>query len=317
RHTSGLTPTPRTFLVRALARHWCHRLAHATLGRPHPGRNALEPLVNIARLRIRAGDGTTAWTILETLHQAVTDQATVTTDGITIDTAALTATATEHAELRQWTWTVLLGTGAHALATANRWDDARQRLEHHHGIGHRMLDGRQIAVISHALAGRHHDAAELLRTTTPGEPWENAVTIVLNLLCTTTTGGHDASPFPPGHVRSPGMEVFWTRHDLSIIDALGIDHPTTKAVANDLLLRTTDGYAAREVLAHTGCHRLAGNRRRQRLLAVVNDCGLDRGHIPTTGLTRINQLLDAAESAIRHPSDPSAPHSSLTGSAAR
>jgi hypothetical protein len=289
-----------------LARHWCHRLAHAALSRPHPGRNALEPLVNLARLRIRADDGTTAWAILETLYQAVTDQTTVTIDGISIDTTALPAGATEHAELRQWTWTVLLGTGARALSSANRWDDARQRLEHHHGIGHRMLDGRQIAVISHTLAGQHHHAADLLRTTKPGEPWENAVTTVLNLLCS-TTGGHDASPYTPGHARSPGMEVFWTRHDLSVIDALGIDDPTAKAVANDLLDRTTDGYVAREVLAHHGCHHLAGKSRRQRLLAVVNDCGLDRGHIPATGLARINQLLDATESAIRRPDDASAP----------
>jgi hypothetical protein len=287
-----------------LARHWCHRLAHATLSRPHPGRNALEPLVNLARLRIRAGDGTTAWTILETLYQAVTAQATVTIDGITIDTTALTAGATENAELRQWTWTILLGTGAQALASANRWEDARQRLEHHHGIGHRMLDGRQIAVISHTLAGRHHDAAELLRTTTPGEPWENAVTTLLNLLGA-TTGEHDTLQYLPRQHRLPGTQVFWTRHDLSVIDAVGIDHPTAIAVANDLLDRTTDGYASRDVLAHPCCHHLAGNR--QRLIAIVNDCGLDRGHIPATGLIRINQLLDATESAIRRPSDPSAP----------
>jgi hypothetical protein len=113
-------------------------------------------------------------------------------------------------------------------------------------------------------------------------------------------------------------QPMWTRHDLSVIDALGIDHPTATAVANDLLDRTTDGYATREVLAHPGCRQLAGNRQRQRLLAVVNDCGLDRGHIPATGPTRLNQLLDTTESAIRRPSDPSAPHRGLmTGIAAR
>ncbi|SDT11876.1 hypothetical protein [Actinoplanes derwentensis] len=294
-----------------LAHHWCHRLAHATLSRPHPGRNALEPLVNLARLRIRDGDGATAWTILETLYQAVADHATVTIDGITIATTALTASATEHAELRQWIWTVLLGTGAHALASANRWDDARHRLEQHHGIGHRMLDGRQIAVISHTLARRHHHAADLLRTTMPGEPWENAVTTVLNLLCT-TTGAHDGPPYLPSRHRAPGTEVFWTRHDLSVIDALGIDHPTATAIANNLLDRTNDGYAARDILAHPGCHHLSGNRQRHRLLKIVNDCGLDRGHIPTTGLNRINRLLDATESAIRSPGGPIGLRSSLT-----
>jgi hypothetical protein len=139
--------------------------------------------VNLARLRIRAGDGTTAWTMLETLHQAVTDRTTVTIDGIDINTADLTNTHHDHQELRQWTWTVLLGTGSHALASAGRWDKARRRLEEHHGIGQRMLDGRQIAVISHTLAGRHTQASALLRGTVPGEPWENAVTSCLDLLC--------------------------------------------------------------------------------------------------------------------------------------
>ncbi|BCY07291.1 hypothetical protein [Actinoplanes sp. L3-i22] len=284
-----------------LARHWCHRLAHATLSRPHPDRNALEPIVNLARLRIRAADGTTAWTILETLHQAVTDRTTVTIDGITITTADLTPTGDAHQELRQWVWTVLLGTGAHALASADRWDEARQRLEHHHGIGQRMLDGRQIAVISHILAGRTNRADHLLRTTVPGEPWENAVTGCLNLLCPHTDRA-DTSQLHRRLEPEPGQLVFWTRLQLSLIDAAGIEQPEAATLALDLLHHAhRDGYAARDVLAHPGCRKLATAEQVRSLRQVVRACGLDRGRIPTESLAQLNRLLIRIEQVIRSP----------------
>lgn len=284
-----------------LARHWCHRLANATLSRPHPDRNALEPVVNIARLRIRADDGTTAWNILESLYRAVTDRTAVTIDGITINTADLTPTGDAHQELRQWVWTVLLGTGAHALASADRWDEARQRLEHHHGIGQRMFDGRQIAVISHTLAGRHTKADQLLRTTTPGEPWENAVTRCLTLLCT-HTGRADTSQFHRGLEPEQGQLVFWTRLQLSLIDAAGIDQPEAAAVATDLLHHAhRDGYAARDVLAHLGCRKLATAEQVRSLKQVVRACGLDRGRVPTESLAQLRRLLIKVEQVIRSP----------------
>lgn len=245
-----------------LARQWCHRLARTALASRHPGRFALEPVVNLARLRIRAGDGATAWAMLETLYGAITDRATVTIDEITIATADLTPTRESHRELREWAWKVLLGTGAHALASANRWDEARDRLAHHRGVGKRMLDGRQIAVISHALAGRAHQAHAMLRDTIPGEPWENAVTHCLTLLCTParhTDGSmlyHENSP-------QPGLAVFWTRLGLNLIDASGPDHPNARALAARLVHHAThDGYAARDVLTHPSCRQAATSDQR-------------------------------------------------------
>src|ERR1700683_1931799 len=73
-----------------LARQWCRQLAKATLTNCRDGRYALEPVVNIARLHIRAGDGLQAWTLLEKLLQAATDRASITIDGIDIPVADLT-----------------------------------------------------------------------------------------------------------------------------------------------------------------------------------------------------------------------------------
>jgi hypothetical protein len=177
-----------------LARHWCHRLARIAL-RHHPQNaryaiHSLEPIVNLARLRTRAGDGLGAWSLLENLYQAVASRTDTVIDGIEITAAHLTSSPDAHREVRTWLWAVLLSDGARALAVAGRWGEAHWRLERYKGIGHRMLDGRQIAVIAHATAGNHDEALALLHVTQPGQPWEAAVTACLTLLCQALLGIH-------------------------------------------------------------------------------------------------------------------------------
>nr|WP_221383155.1 hypothetical protein [Actinoplanes polyasparticus] len=281
-----------------LARQWCHQLARLALAGHQPGRFALEPVVNLARLRIRAGDGPTAWKMLEALHQAVTDRATVTVDGLSITAADLTATPESHRELREWSWKVLLGTGSHALASAKRWDEACERLAHHRGIGKRMFDGRQIAVISHSLAGRTAEAQAMLRDTIAGAPWENAVTSCLSMLCIPTDNADTDTLYhqqPPGE----GLAVFWTRLGLSLIDALGHHHPQSQVIAIRVLRHSTkDGYAARDVLAHAGCRRTATDEQVRQLHHVVHACGLDQGHLSAGSISRITNLFERIEPLI-------------------
>jgi hypothetical protein len=148
-----------------LARTWCHRLATVALAHDHEPQHALEPIINLARLHIRAGNGLAAWALLEGLFQAIDTRTDTTIDGITIPAALLTDTPGAHVEARKWLWTVLLGTGAHALATAGRWDEASQRLRQYKGVGARMLDGRQVAVIAHAVADRNEQARAMLAAT--------------------------------------------------------------------------------------------------------------------------------------------------------
>ncbi|BEL10779.1 hypothetical protein Q0Z83_089700 [Actinoplanes sichuanensis] len=282
-----------------LARRWCHRLARLALTGRHPGRFALEPVVNLARLRIRVGDGTTAWEMLEALYQAITNRATITIDGLIIATADLTHTGESHRELRQWAWKVLLGTGAHALASAHRWDEAGERLTHHRGIGQRMLDGRQIAVIAHTLAGRTTEATTLLHDTTPGQPWENAVTDCLYLLCTAIDHNAAYTTYyqqPPGE----GLAVFWTRLGLSLIDALGHHEPQAKALVTRVLHHATDdGYAARDALAHQACREAATDNQVHQLRRVVRACGLDQGFLNPDYTDQLTTLFSQVEPLIR------------------
>ncbi|MFI5495253.1 hypothetical protein [Actinoplanes sp. NPDC051859] len=286
-----------------LARQWCHRLARTTLAQRHDGRYALEPIVNLARLHTRAGNGTTAWTLLETLYHAVTDRTDITIDGIDIPTTDLTTTSEAHHELRAWLWTVLLSTGAHALAAAERWDDAFHRLAQHRGIGHRMLDGRQIAVITHLTAGRHDPARTLVQTTRAGEPWEAVVTRGLHLLCTSTisrTEAHEVCALYLTLDPHPAHTVFRTRLGLTLVDALNGHHDAaaTRLTADLIHHALQDGYAARDVLAHPASRSVASAQNLRRLTGLLDSCGLDRGELPKAHLAPLAAALDAAEQVL-------------------
>jgi len=296
----------------ALARAWCHRLALLAIEHDHDPQHALEPVVNIARLHIRAGEGPAAWNLLETLFQAVETQTDVTIDGLTIPVTRLTRDPASHAKTRRWLWGVLLGTGAHALATAGRWDEASTRLAEHKAIGERMLDGRQVTVISHATAGRHQQARTMLNATRPGEPWENAVTAVLHLHISDSSQGE---PRPAELVKAAlaahqtlgpietGLTVFHTRLDLTLLDALGANHPNGERITTDLVHHAVnDGYAARDVLAHPGCLTRASPAQINHLSQLVADCGLGRRTIDPEHRSTLNQALETAESVITHQS---------------
>jgi len=140
-----------------VARAWCHR--HASLyfaARPLAAaatRSGLEPLVNLARLHIRAGDGDTAFQLLDELYHAVETRTDTTIDGTTVPLATLVANDAGHDHARRWLWTVHLSDGTRALTTSGRWYEAYQHLRRRNGIGNRMLDGRQVAIIDHLVDG--------------------------------------------------------------------------------------------------------------------------------------------------------------------
>ena len=290
-----------------LARTWCHRLATAALDHGSDPQHALEPIVNLARLRVRAGDGPAAWTLLETLFQAIDTRTDTVIDGLIIPAARLTEAPGAHTKARTWLWAVLLGTGAHALASAGRWDEASRRLAQYNGVGIRMLDGRQIAVIAHATAGRHRHARAMLDATQPGEPWENAVTACLLLLT--------AGPDPRGDQAStvltayhalgpakPGLTVFHTRLGLTLVDALDKDHPAAEQIAVELIQYAAgDGYAARDLLTHPTCLAAAPYQRVSQLKTLVSTCGLDTGTLPAAQLRALLRALDIAESVLTRP----------------
>lgn len=294
-----------------LARQWCHQQVNIFL-RAHPlgaqeARLALEPITNLARLYIREGQGERAFALMDTLFTAVSSRSAVNVDDIDIP-ADLTNAPEVHEEIRRWLWAVLLATGARALAAAGRWAEARTRLERYKGIGRRMLDGRQVAIIAHAVAGDHDGALALLADTTPGEPWENAVTACLTTHCRRTSGIATLDNLLDHYhhlgTAEPGLTVFRTRLGLSFIDAIGtVDTPPARRIAAELINHTTaaqDGYAARDVLAHAGCRELLTDNQTRELVDLVDECALGRGTIPVPLMAELLAAISSVEQVLVH-----------------
>ncbi|MCX5327823.1 hypothetical protein [Streptomyces sp. NBC_00140] len=295
-----------------LARAMCHRHAAAYLSScPLPATGAiraLEPMVNLARLQIRAGRTDEGRQQLLDLYEAVGASAAVSFEGITVP-AHLTCTEDERREVRAWLWRVVLADGTRSLTTTGRWSEALAHIEQHRGVGARMLDGRQVAVIAALTSGQTSLAEELLAVTAPGEPWEQAVTECLMTLCL-----RDADKPAEGaltsltnaylnHEAKAGTTVFDIRLGLTVLDASGpAEHPEARLLIDDLVRRATDarnGYAAREVLAHPLFGVLAKDAQRQECEDLRRSCALDSGVLPEVLHRDLATALDTGEMVLR------------------
>ncbi|MGW2477006.1 hypothetical protein [Streptomyces sp. NPDC001665] len=250
-------------------------------------RYALEPLVNLARLRIRDGDGPGAYHLLDSLNRAVRSQTEAVIDGRATSFQHLTTSAADYQQVCQWLWAVLLGDGTRALVAAGQWDRARAHGEQHRGVGQRLLDGRQVEVLARCLGGQPLEALGFLNKTTLAESWEHPVAACLAVLCLTAAGR-----CPDGPVQrmvehylelgtDPELVVFRTRVGLATLD-LARHTRQTEALCRLTHEATTsgDGYVARDLLAHPVCLQEMSHEERQSLTAVVASAGLGLGHIP-------------------------------------
>ncbi|MGD6751948.1 hypothetical protein [Streptomyces sp. BH105] len=284
-----------------LARTLCWRHAEVFLrARPlgaQEARYALEPLVNLARLRIRDGDGPGAYHLLDSLNRAVRSQTEAVIDGRTVSFQHLTTLAADHQQVCQWLWAVLLGDGTRALVAAGQWDRARAHSEQHRGVGQRLFDGRQVEVIARCLGGQPLEALGFLDGSTLTESWEHTVAACLAVLCFTAAGRRPVGPVQK-MVKyyleldaAPELAVFRSRVGLAVLDL----SPTAQQA--EVLLHLTheattsgDGYVARDLLAHPVCRQEMSPDEHQSLSAAVASAGLGQGHIPAP-LER--RLLDA------------------------
>jgi hypothetical protein len=296
-----------------LARSLCWRHAEAYL-RTRPlgaqvARYGLEPLVNLSRLLTRAGQGEAAYHLLDSMFQAASTRSDLVIDGRTVSFGTITGSEDELRELRQWLWMVMLADGARALASIGKWSAAFDQLQRHRGIGGRMLDGRQVAVIARFAEGRVEDALTVLEETTPAEPWEKAVTACLVVMCrreaaipaereVTRLVDHYRQLDP-----TAGLAVFHTRLALSVVDVIaGVDDSLADRVTADLLREAVtgnDGYVARDVLSHARCTELLTSRQAHQLRDVVDSCALDQGTLPAALLTELDATLDVAEGTLK------------------
>lgn len=291
-----------------LARAWCHRHAAAYLRhRRHDARTArlaLEPLVNLARLHIRAGDGESGYLLINTLFEAIRTGTDIVIDGIDVPAEALHA-ADHDQKLRQWLYTVHLADGTRALTSAGRWHDAQRHLRARNGISRGMLDGRQVAVIAAIVAGEIDSALTLIAEAKPSQPWEAVVGSCLTLLCTEDP---DRKARPSlttiSLYRRLSLDalqvVFSTRLGLSIIDALSNAGPHVIGLLEPLFdnVRSAhDGYAARDLLTHSGCSAALTSAQHHQLACIVAASGLGRA-LPQLLHERLEVAITTCETVI-------------------
>ncbi|MER8104621.1 hypothetical protein [Kitasatospora sp. NPDC094016] len=288
------------------ARELCHRHAALYLTRgPLSATSAirgLEPIVNLARLHIRAGHHQRGHQLLLDLYRAVTTATETTLDGITIP-AHLTEPSEQRTELIAWLWRVVIADGTRALTSAGRWTDALRHIEAHHGIGQRILDGRQTAVLAAATTGDLPAALALLAATEPGAPWEDAVTAVLTALC--RPGDLKAAGTAADHYLSlqptEGLAVFTTRLALTILNICGLASVTGRDLLGHLANRTSeagDGYALRDLLTHQGVHDRLEPGRTAALEQALAACALGSGAMPTDLRDRLENALASAAAVL-------------------
>ncbi|WP_020123794.1 hypothetical protein [Streptomyces canus] len=291
----------------------CRQHAAAYLdAAPLPGKaaiRALEPIINLARLAIRAGqhdDGRS--TLLQLFDAVSTNTPTSLFENVAVP-SGLTSTATDRQEVRAWLWRVLLADGTRALTTAGRWTEALAHVDAHHGVGQRMLDGRQVAVLAALTVGDTARAHSLLADTTPGEPWEVAVTDCLSIMCHRTAGlpwQHTLQNLVIQHLRAlqgDDLTVFNTRLGLATLDLFtSPEGPEAHLVVEELhqrAIKTSDGYAAREILAHPRCAALATDRETQECRTLLTACALDVGRIPDKLRDQLDQAVRTSDHTIR------------------
>jgi len=246
-----------------LARDLCWRQIYLFATGPGPyepatAKLALQPLINLARLHARDGNPNTAYHLHEALLRAARSRGDLHIDGHLVPLSTLIADSDHHAEIIQWLWTVLLSSGLHALCAAGRWSDAHQHAAHHNGIGQRLLDGRQIAIIDHAITGRHADAEDLLDGSETAEEWEHGIATSIRVL-TRILAGHNverlAATMTAAYLAlnpDPRTTTFRLRLGLTVADLVHTSHQTPPPIAlEEQLLDDAchDAYLARDLLA--------------------------------------------------------------------
>ncbi|OJF11172.1 hypothetical protein [Couchioplanes caeruleus] len=292
-----------------LARTWCHRHVNLYLSQaPLNGSNvriALETVVNLARLRIRAGDGDDAYSLLTDLYQVVHGHAPAVIDGLELRPEQLPTDPLARDQTISWLRDIMLADGTRALTVAGRWDDALAHVRRCDGIGPTLHEGRQVAVIALTMQGDRAAAAALLRETTIKQPWELVVRDLLQNWHAQTTGVDRPTDQAELLGRSleipsaPGLSVFRTRLCLAAID-LATEVPpavvenTISRLVTDVL-RGEDANAALDLHQH----RAVGPEHHGKLMRLINASGLGIGRIPEMARDSLSSALDLAAMAIR------------------
>ncbi|MBQ1017976.1 hypothetical protein KBX71_08870 [Micromonospora sp. D93] len=291
-----------------LARTWCHQHANLYLSKAplngHTARFALEPVINLARLRIRDGDGDGAHRLLTDLHTAIVSGRHAVIDELEIHPQQLTADPDEIQQIINWLRGILLSDGTRALTLSGRWADALDHVQHYDGICPTLLDGRQVTIVAHLMQGNGIEAADLLSRTKIEQPWEQTVHDLLQSWHATTIRGTPTTDHAglidraSAAAAGRGTSVFRVRISLTALD---LSTGVPPYVADELIKLLTadvigdgDANAARDLLNHPA----VGPEHHRPLSQLIEASGLGRGSLPDTAQESLSIALALAGSVI-------------------
>ncbi|MEU8182072.1 hypothetical protein AB0B86_15040 [Micromonospora sp. NPDC049047] len=291
-----------------LARTWCHQHANLYLSRTplngHTARFALEPVINLARLRIRDGDGDGAHRLLTDLHTATVSDRHAVIDHLEIHPQQLTADPGELQQIIDWLRGILLSDGTRALTLSGRWADALAHVQHYDGISTALLDGRQATIVAHLMQGNGIEAADLLSRTKIEQPWEQTVHDLLHSWHATTIRGTPTTDYAALIDRASataagrGISVFRVRLSLT---ALELSTGVPPHIADDFIkrlaadvIRDEDANAARDLLNHPA----VGAEHQGSLGLLVESSGLGLGTLPDAARDPLSLAVALAGTVI-------------------
>jgi hypothetical protein len=267
---------------------------------------SLMPLVNLSRLLTRDGHGEAAYDLLTRLNRAARQRAKTEIHGRAVDVSALTAADDDHRQVCQELWVTLLVDGARALASTGRWTQAAEAMAQHRGIGNRLLDGRQIKIMSLMEQGLDQQARDMIDATQPTEPWENAIALVLRAHCRPA-----AVPDPRAdldHALSecavllthpdPSTALFQTRTGLAALE-LDPNGPHASPISGLVAkVARLDAYAAREARNHPVARAALSTDQKDALSTVITAAGLGTGVLRTRHMQSLTNAVTLAESEL-------------------
>jgi hypothetical protein len=269
-------------------------------------RHMLEPVLNLARLQLRASDGDQALRLLQAMFQAVKTSTDLVVDGRTLPLTDLAVTRTELHKLREWVWLHLIGEGVRALALAGRWGDAVAHAHAHRGIGLHLMDGRQATIVAHCLNADLAAAWASLAESTPEQPWELQVVSCLKVMCanpdSTSRRGAVTATITRFVERQPTPGYAFFRAQLGLTVTTLADTVDSDAASRVLaqvvgeVIESEDGYAAREVLRYRDMQTAVTDEQRAALTDLMNASGLGIGTLPEP---LRQSLLDATHAAAQ------------------
>ncbi|SDG41366.1 hypothetical protein SAMN05421505_10452 [Sinosporangium album] len=269
---------------------------------------SLMPLVNIARLLIREGDGDAAYDTLHRLYRAAQQRGSAVIGEHEIDMASLIRDDETHRVICTELWTTLLIDGARALARSGRWTEAANAISTHRGVGNRLLDGRQIKIMSFVEQNLHEEAVRTIDASTLTDPWESTVANLLRIYCRP-----DRSKMALDELDrmvqaaktlvndpNPMTASFRVRAGLTALDLAANQHvPSAIDLCGAIIeVATADAYAARDVLDSEQRPQLTVDSVRK-LTAVVSAAGLGQRFLKPGQLDALTKVVALADRRLR------------------